>query len=639
PPQPSVGYSLFPNPNTRPPTISRPSSRTRRSSSRERTGSLGVGGSQSFTDASPPRHGRRTPLHRMQSSIDSISPPQTLQQTPLDESQSSRARRDGTQIPVQKPPPAADIPPRSDTATAFSEAQTLVRSNSNRSRSSIAKLPLHEEPSSSAFPGREDQPVLRSIFPQYNPNLPLGQQDYFPTQTSPTHIPRAVINRISLHPGDDYETAAPAAGTPGMASPQLAFPQPTLQPQRWPPRGNEMPSLPTESSNEQLKGLWRVVNGWRASPSDGRVYCLKLSQERDAPVYTLSSRQQPFYNLRLDPTSASAYVSLTRHDPSKPYKAPPGHSSSSSSASSTNGNILSNVIGGGKDGSKNGDGKSSEGKHWQDVLTTTLEEESRRHRPNDGLVALLYPHAASRVALARPDDPAAVTMAEAECARLLWDDDTSSHFLVHPALAAPFRVTVDRFPAWSRVEYTLEHHESPRPLARLTRDGTGAGWLEVDTTVAAHIDSFFIVDVAVAALLLVAAGDERGVHVEAFEPPPLPPSMLAGGDGARHSDSSSSTSSSRRSGGKKPKAKGGGKKWGGRPRVEEMEMDLESQDGGGFAKLEQVTNETRRKLPWPLRIAFKVLGGVFKFIIWSLTMVVKALVAVLFGVGRCLGLR
>lgn len=479
--------------------------------------------------------------------------------------------------------------------------------------------------------------MLRSIFPQYNHNLPPDQQEYYPTQTSPTHIPRAVINRISLHPGDDFETADPAAvaGSAGVASPHLAFPQPVLQPQRWPPRGNEMPPLPTESSTEQLKGLWRVANGWRATPSEGRVYCLKLTQEKDAPVYTLSSRQQqPFYSLRLDPTSASAYVTLTRHDPRKPYKPPSPSSSSSSAASSTNGNILANVIGG-----KNGDGKGSDGKHWQEVLTTTLEEEERRHRPNDGLVALLYPHAASRVALARPDDPAAVEMAEAECARLLWDDDTASHFLVHPALAAPFRVTVDRFPAWSRVEYTLEHHESPRPLARLTRDGTGAGWFEIDTSVAAHIDSFFIVDVTVAALLLVAAGDEREAHVEAFEPPPLPPSMFAGGaaaDGSRHGDGSSSTSS-KRSRGKKLKTKSS-KKWS-RTGVEEMEIDLESQDGSGFAKLEQVTNETRRKLPWPLRIAFKMLGGVFKCVIWVLTMAVKALVAVMFGMARCLGLR
>ncbi|KAL2756751.1 hypothetical protein ACRALDRAFT_2102829 [Sodiomyces alcalophilus JCM 7366] len=622
--QQPAGYSLFPNPNSRPPTTSRPPSRTRRSSSRERTGASGLGAGHHVTDASPPRQGRRTPQHRMHSSIDSTRSPHAHQQTPLDESQPSLTRRDGTPVQVQKPPPAADIPPRSDTTTAFSEAQTLVRSSSNRSRSSIAKLPLYEEPSSPASPQEEDddEPVLRSIFPQYNHNLPLDRQEYYPTQTSPTHIPRAVINRISLHPGDDFETVTPAAaGSSSVMSPQLAFPQPVLQPQRWPPRGNEMPPLPTESSNEQLKGLWRVVNGWRASPSDGRVYCLKLSQERDAPVYTLSSRQQPFYNLRLDPTSASAYVALSRHDPSKSYKAPPHSSSASSAASSTNGKILSNVIGG-----KNGDGKATEGKHWQEVLTTTLEEESRRHRPNDGLVALLYPHAASRVALARPDDPAAVSMAEAECARLLWDDDAASHFLVHPALAAPFRVTVDRFPAWSRVEYTLEHHESPRPLARLTRDGTGAGWLELDTTVAAHIDSFFIVDVAVAALLLVAAGDERGAHVEAFEPPPLPPSLLGGG------------TSSRRSRGRKAKAKGG-KKWGGRTRVEEMEMDLESQDGSGLAKLEQVTNETRRKLPWPLRIAFKVLGGVFKCVIWSLTVAFKALGAIVLGVAKCLGLR
>ncbi|GJD02859.1 acetylserotonin methyltransferase-like protein [Colletotrichum higginsianum] len=358
-----------------------------------------------------------------------------------------------------------------------------------------------------------------------------------------------------------------------------------------------------------MKSLWKVSNGWKAPPSEGRVYCMKLSQEKDAPIYTLSSSSQPFYSLRLDPTSASAYVTLSRHDPAKVYKVP--NPTASSSASS----ILSGVVG------HKDNGKAADGKHWQEVLTTTLEEESRKHPPNDGLVALLYPLAAAKMALDKPDDMNAIMTAETECARLVWDEDSGSHFLVHPALATPFCVTIERSPAWSRVEYTLEHHESPQHLAKLTRDGTGSGHLEVDTAIAAKIDSFFLVDVAVTALLLVAVADEKNTRIETFEPPPAP-----------HEPASGERRLSRRE--EKKRAAAAAR----RGKMEEFEIDIESQDSS-FAKLEQAGKEARDGLPWPLRALFKVVAGLFKCLVWFLTLGFKALAAIVKGLARCLGVK
>ncbi|TEA18879.1 hypothetical protein C8034_v010819 [Colletotrichum sidae] len=486
----------------------------------------------------------------------------------------------------------------------MSQTHTLARNDSNRSRRSIAKLPLTNEPSSS-----QEQAALRSIFPTYNPEVPLNQQDYFPTQTSPTHIPRAVINRTTWYPEPEEEGREPQQRSPGT-SPMNGNSAP-----RWPRRRVEPPVIPNVSSNEHMKNLWKVSNGWKASASEGRVYCMKLSQEKDAPVYTLSSASQPFYNLRLDPTSASAYVTLSRHDPSKIYKTPSPPSSSSASS------ILGGVVGHHKD---NTNGKAAENKNWQEVLTTTLEEESRKHPPEDGLVALLYPQAAAKMALDRPNDAAAVATAETECARLVWDNDSASHFLVHPALATPFCVAIDRSPAWSRVEYTLEHHESPQHLAKLTRDGTGGGWLEVDTAIASKVDSFFLVDVAVAALLLVAAADEKNAKVETFEPPPAPREPAGAGGERRLSRREE----------KKKRAAAAAK----RGKMEEFEVDIESQDLS-FAKLEQVGKETRDKMPWPLRAAFKVLSAVFKCFVWALTLAFKALAAVVRGLARCVGVK
>lgn len=378
-----------------------------------------------------------------------------------------------------------------------------------------------------------------------------------------------------------------------------------------------MPPLPTESSNEQLKNLWKVLNGWRASPSEGRVFCMKLTQEKDSPIYTLSSRIQPFYSLRINPTSASALVSLSRHDPNRPYKVSGGSASSSATS----------ILGLGGSSNRDSSGKAADGKNWQEVLTTTLEPEARRHRPEDGLVAVLYPTAAAKIATDRPADEQAMVTAELECARLIWDDDSSSHYLSHPAITTPFCVTVERNAAWSRVEYTLEHHESPHHLAKLTRDGTGRGWLEVDTGVASRIDSFFILDVAVAALLIVASGDDRTSQVETFEPPPLPPAVF---DPKKHKKERSRTSSLL--GDRAPKKKTS------RRKMEEFDIDVESQVSSGFAEFKAATKEKRRKLPWPLRITFKVLGGLFKCFIWCLTITFKGLAAIVIGLAKCTGL-
>lgn len=442
-------------------------------------------------------------------------------------------------------------------------------------------------------PSSEPLPPPRSMFPTYNPELPPDRQQYAPTQAGPTQVPRAVISRQSYY--QDPPTSPEAVGRR----------QPVRE-SRWPPA--RPPSAPRPCSTSQLRGLWKAANGWKACGSEGRVYCLALSRLRDAPVYTLASASsQPFYNLRLDPTSASAYVALTRHDPGKPYKTPkPDAVSSSPPASQRSGS------------------RSSDTKGWHEALTTTLEEDSRRHPPHDGLVALLMPTPAANMALQRADDPVAVATAENECARLVWDDDAATHFLVHPALATPFRVTVEAFPAYSRTEYTLEHHESPKHLAKLTRDGTGAGCIEIDTAVASQIESYYVVDVAVATLILVASADDRNTSSpgETFEPPPLPPcAVLAGRD--------------KRSSGRlrMPTMRPRDRKKSGR-NMEEFGIDVESQDSmgkGGRVK------RAEPKRPFVMRAMIKVAKGLFKCALWIATMLFKCVAGVFRLLYRCVG--
>ncbi|KAJ4102426.1 hypothetical protein NW760_010261 [Fusarium oxysporum] len=587
------GFSLFPSPNSsKPPPVSRNQTpKPRRSESRERRAPTPsdrraptpsdrrAATPQAMTPEprpASPRNGRQTPQNRAHTPIE-FEPVQSEPPKP---------------VKVQRPRPTVQIPGRSD--TGFAQGNTLVRSSSDRSRSSIAKPPLGGETTA--------QP-LRSIFPAYNPEVPLGQQNYVPTEIQPTQMSRAVISRQTYH-----ETPAGSAPRNPVRSPVISPMSVQSAQSSWPHRNvqqQEPPLIPTVSSNEQLKNYWKVANGWQASPSEGRVYCMKLAQEKDAPVYSLSSASQPFYNLRIDPTSASAYVTLTRHDPNKPYKAPKPEASSSASS------IISGVVG---HNSNSSGTKVTDTKHWQEALTTTLEEESRRHPPNDGLVALLMPTPATKMAIERAQDPQSVMLAERECARLVWDEDSSHHFLVHPSLATPFCVTIERSPSWSRVEYTLEHNESPQHLAKLTRDGTGGGWLEIDTGIAAKIESYFIVDVAVTALLLVASADEKNTPaMEVFEPPP--PLILTAKQEKRLSKI-----------GKRDERK--------KRHMESFEIDVESQDESlGKSK----PREKEDKLPFLIRVIVKIVKGLFACFIWILTISFKCVGFAFKGCYKCVG--
>ncbi|KAF5661722.1 hypothetical protein FCIRC_11748 [Fusarium circinatum] len=587
------GFSLFPSPNSsKPPPVSRNQTpKPRRSESRERrapTPSDRRAPTPSDRRAATPQ--AMTPEPRPASPGNGRQTPQNRAHTPIEfEPVQSEPPKP---VKVQRPRPTVQIPGRSD--TGFAQGPTLVRSSSDRSRSSIAKPPLGGETTA--------QP-LRSIFPAYNPEVPLGQQNYVPTEIQPTQMPRAVISRQTYH-----ETPAGSAPRNPVRSPVISPMSVQSVQSSWPHRNvqqQEPPLIPTVSSNEQLKNYWKVANGWQASPSEGRVYCMKLAQEKDAPVYSLSSASQPFYNLRIDPTSASAYVTLTRHDPNKPYKAPKPEASSSASS------IISGVVG---HNSNSSGTKVTDTKHWQEALTTTLEEESRRHLPNDGLVALLMPTPATKMAIERAQDPQSVMLAERECARLVWDEDSSHHFLVHPSLATPFCVTIERSPSWSRVEYTLEHNESPQHLAKLTRDGTGGGWLEIDTGIAAKIESYFIVDVAVTALLLVASADEKNTPaMEVFEPPP--PLILTAKQEKRLSKI-----------GKRDERK--------KRHMESFEIDVESQDESlGKSK----PREKEDKLPFLIRVIVKIVKGLFACFIWILTISFKCVGFAFKGCYKCVG--
>ncbi|KAI1816863.1 hypothetical protein GGS20DRAFT_147011 [Poronia punctata] len=623
---PPGGFSLFPSPNISNKTPPRKTTSTPRPRAGTPQSPRGRGPSMDG-DMSPPRHDRRTPEAMSGYMADeTASEPYMAPNNPFYQQSGYNQAGPSSMASPRPGVPPKDVPPR--TATALSGTSTLVRNPSERSQNSIAKRPLEEI--SYSMPEQQhqqqQQAAIRSIFPQYDHTLAFDQQNYYPTQASPTHIPRTVISRQSHMP---QQQSGPRSPPVQMQSP-VRSPMSVESGPQWPRRQHhqhEPPVIPPVSTTEELRDYWKAANGWKASSMEGRTFCLKLLPEADTPVYTLTSRtQQPLYHMRLDPTSASAYVTLSRHDPNKPCKDkdPFAARNNNNPSASSSSNALLNAL------------REAEGKPqpWQEAIATTLEEPTRRLPPNDGLVALLYPTAAAKVAIEKHQDPNAVAAAERECARLVWDEDSANYFLVHPALATPFCITVERSPAWSRTEYVIEHIESPQHLARLTRDGTGEGFLELDTLVAGRIDSYYVLDVAVAALLLVARIDEKNVLVEQFAPPPaahLRDSPLTTTTTAGMEPSSRLSGNFFRSDKNKNKKKKKKK----RGRFETFELDLESQASSLGGKLD-IKDSDRDKLPGIVRALIKLLGFGFKCVIWVLTLGFKAAMAIIVGLTKCI---
>ncbi|KAJ2904533.1 uncharacterized protein MKZ38_007865 [Zalerion maritima] len=718
PPHPAGGFSLFPHPSSSQPKPLPSNNPYRKGTPRPRapTPSSANGDCQPPSESSsPPRNGRSTPQsHSQVHPQPPTSPPSParhhrrhpstdmLKRAASKRSTGNRSPQEGPRHdlshrefvasgrpetpeppaavatsphPVQQPHVLDEVPVR--TETAFSEAPTLVRTYSNRSRSSIAKRPL---PTDDEDQEPVPQVALRSIFPQYNPELPMDRQDYFPTQRSPTHIPYEIISRQPYNPhaavdggrsppplrspGHDERHqqhhhrhtqtqpqsvpslsiatgVGPAPAVAGPSRPSTSHnihsesaPAPHSHPHQQHPHPHrrlfEHEPDPDISGTDELRALWKVANGWKASASEGRPFALRVCAERDAPVFTLTSANgQPFYNLRMDPRATTAYVILSRRDPSKPYKPPKKPKSSilsSPDSSSPSGILSSSPMT--PTSPQSAPPVDTSGKGWLEVLTTTLEEPDRRLPPGDGLISLLYPLQAAKMALDRPDDEVTVMTAERECARLVWDQDSQSTYLVHPAVATPFRATIERHAAQCRTEYVLEHVESPRHLARLVRDGTGGGFLEVDTSVAARVDAVYVIDIAVTALLLVASEDEKGRKLEMFEPPPPPAALLRDG---RRSNSRLSTSSRRSRREEKRAASGIGQR-----KFESFEVDIESQ-ASSLAKM--AMDDKDKKLPGGIRLVIKLITWFFKALFWIVMLAFKTLAAIVNGLAKCCGER
>ncbi|EER26598.1 hypothetical protein CPC735_007710 [Coccidioides posadasii C735 delta SOWgp] len=133
-------------------------------------------------------------------------------------------------------------------------------------------------------------PQMKSIFPVYDPNVPLDKQKYYPHRSS--SLPQNVIL---------------TAETPSPPSIPVV-PKVNTCPK---PSGNERG--PFVSSDDDLARLWEVTNGGVFGANLG-TFQLQM-QKVDAHTFVLGTHSTPFYTLRTNPMND---LEVHRTHPSEP---------------------------------------------------------------------------------------------------------------------------------------------------------------------------------------------------------------------------------------------------------------------------------------------------------------------------------
>ncbi|KAF2205985.1 hypothetical protein GQ43DRAFT_427639 [Delitschia confertaspora ATCC 74209] len=193
-------------------------------------------------------------------------------------------------------PNRAASPAVSEAKSTFSASPTLVRANSTATHVT-SRSPQEEVP-------------MRSIFPVYDPTVPLARQQYKPTQASPTHIPRTQISRSPYSP-EFYIPHRNIAAHGGSTSP---------------------PPKPFFTPSHLLDNMWVACNGQEEPVV--QMYTLRMHRATATnPAITFGPTPSlPFYSLSQanlagehEVPSIVHEVLIQRHHPTQPRALPIAH--------------------------------------------------------------------------------------------------------------------------------------------------------------------------------------------------------------------------------------------------------------------------------------------------------------------------
>ncbi|KIW09799.1 hypothetical protein PV08_11900 [Exophiala spinifera] len=185
---------------------------------------------------------------------------------------------------------------------------------------------------------------IRSMFPTYNPSVPLKKQPYAPQRPLPAHL--SAITPFGALSRDDYRSSLSlpfAASTHRSAPPSIVnFPSDVMS-------VNYGPRISTQ---RDLEKLWEASHGTEPDAAI-RSFTLEMARTEEATFVFGSHASLPFYTLQTYDTNE---IAVTKTCPRK--------------ATST-----------------------------RDVVLCPLEPPSRRQPPNDGLVAFIFPKLAAMLAI------------------------------------------------------------------------------------------------------------------------------------------------------------------------------------------------------------------------------------------------
>ncbi|KAH7139512.1 hypothetical protein B0J11DRAFT_421465 [Dendryphion nanum] len=238
----------------------------------------------------------QTPPQESQPLFD--SPPRPRQPSPVLQRNTS-VRGQYARAPTPQEYGRESPAPNRTVSPAFSTSPTLVRANSSatqmRSMSPQGEV-AHHVP-------------MRSMFPMYDPTIPLTHQQYAPAQASPTHIPRTQISRSPYSPG----FYVPHSNIAGDSSQEPA-PKPFFTP------------------SNLLDNLWLACNG-QEDPTV-QMYTLRMNRPTPAnPTITFGPTPSlPFYSLTQANLAGDNNVQsimnellIQRHHPTQPRVLPIAH--------------------------------------------------------------------------------------------------------------------------------------------------------------------------------------------------------------------------------------------------------------------------------------------------------------------------
>ncbi|MCJ1392688.1 hypothetical protein MMC18_005559 [Xylographa bjoerkii] len=310
-------------------------------------------------------------------------------------------------------------------------------------------------------------PIMRSMFPRFNPGVPLARQNYVPTAehaTGPSHWQGG--------------GSAPQTYSPSLYSPPSS--PPTASQSNWkttrsghngmnqsPLHISDVPP-PNLSTPEELLDMWSIANG-QGSLEAAATYNLGLQCADLAPsleTISFTSSLSPVYTLR----ATSSALTITRTHPLNPTPTIP-ITSTHLSTPSTRSPLLASIF--------------------------------------PALAELMALDQASSIAVAHnlsrqdSDDLSAEALRrtrETEAANLLWDSDSARYYLIHPTLAdgepATFPFAIDASACTITLLSATAAGAPPLLTLSLATDT-----LSIHTHALTAPDALYVLDTLLAALL------------------------------------------------------------------------------------------------------------------------------------------